>query len=386
MQEKGNDARSSSNGGVVKNGGDPKHQLPLRNDNNTTFSACLLVMDDNHFLIEWLAYHYVTLPLRYLIITVDPRSKTRPDFIFERYDDITIVEWNDTNFLPQSWINRPIMEDDATHKFVRHRERQRHFYPACMEALRDAGRSWTTIIDSDEYVRINRHYIHEQQQQPTGGKNDTDANIDADRNHDLQQPATVIDIIQQDPYHLYHTNNNEQPTKCIMMPRLRYGNYENKTNGNKLSPCEQQMKSKFPIHNFQTLRWKYHANLHDRKWNRNPKSIINVQRITEFSRQETDAHRPVRSACPQRGLYVQNKDSPLVVQHYIGTWEQYSFRKDARDGMKQRNAGRFEEHQLIRAMYDDTMCDGWLSELVRLRGIDHAQYLLEGVGDVHFGD
>jgi hypothetical protein len=27
-------------------------RVPLRTDNNSTFSACLLVMDDNHYLIE----------------------------------------------------------------------------------------------------------------------------------------------------------------------------------------------------------------------------------------------------------------------------------------------------------------------------------------------
>jgi hypothetical protein len=30
------------------------------------FSSCLLVMDDNPYLIEWLAYHYQSLPLKRL--------------------------------------------------------------------------------------------------------------------------------------------------------------------------------------------------------------------------------------------------------------------------------------------------------------------------------
>lgn len=42
-------------------------------------AACLLIMDDNHFLIEWLAFHYYVLRLRYLIVAVDPRSTTTPD-------------------------------------------------------------------------------------------------------------------------------------------------------------------------------------------------------------------------------------------------------------------------------------------------------------------
>ena len=38
------------------------------------FSACMLVMDDNHRLTEWLAYHYHVLPLRYLVVAVDPKA------------------------------------------------------------------------------------------------------------------------------------------------------------------------------------------------------------------------------------------------------------------------------------------------------------------------
>ncbi len=41
-------------------------------------AACLLIKDDNHLLIEWIAYHYLTLPLRYLVIAVDPDSFSSP--------------------------------------------------------------------------------------------------------------------------------------------------------------------------------------------------------------------------------------------------------------------------------------------------------------------
>ena len=45
-------------------------EAPL--DHNEGFSSCLLIMDDNHYLIEWLAYHYHVLPLRRLIVATDP--------------------------------------------------------------------------------------------------------------------------------------------------------------------------------------------------------------------------------------------------------------------------------------------------------------------------
>jgi hypothetical protein len=49
------------------------------------FSACLLVMDDNHYLIEWLVYHYQSLPLKRLIVGVDLRSQTSPTMVLDRY-------------------------------------------------------------------------------------------------------------------------------------------------------------------------------------------------------------------------------------------------------------------------------------------------------------
>ena len=79
-------------------------EAPLHNptpaDGNRTFSTCLLVMDDNHHLVEWLAYHYHVLPLRYMIVVVDPRSTTSPSYLFNRWrrKGMVIVEWEDKNF------------------------------------------------------------------------------------------------------------------------------------------------------------------------------------------------------------------------------------------------------------------------------------------------
>ena len=49
-----------------------------------SFSACLLIMDDNHRLSEWIGYHYFAMSLRYLVVAVDPHSKTTPSRILNR--------------------------------------------------------------------------------------------------------------------------------------------------------------------------------------------------------------------------------------------------------------------------------------------------------------
>jgi hypothetical protein len=51
-------------------------------------------MDDNHLLIEWLAYHYHTVNLRTLVIAIDPKSSTSPIPILNRYTTPTTPTMN----------------------------------------------------------------------------------------------------------------------------------------------------------------------------------------------------------------------------------------------------------------------------------------------------
>ncbi len=72
------------------------------------FGACLLVMDDNHYLPEWLAYHYIFLPLRRLIVAVDPKFRTPPSGIFDRFRGLmNITKWDDNQFLPVDFDSLP---------------------------------------------------------------------------------------------------------------------------------------------------------------------------------------------------------------------------------------------------------------------------------------
>jgi hypothetical protein len=327
------------------------HVLPRRDqDNHSSFSACLLTMDDNHFLIEWLAYHYHTLPLRYLVIAVDPRSRTSPQSILDRWShNITIVVFNDTDFLPQEWLNRGPKADDATSRFVLHRERQRNFYPTCLQALKHAGRQWTMVVDIDEFVLINPHYLQYE--------NTTSTTV---------PKPTLLESIQSRASHSQEA--------CITMPRLRFGNYKD-GNATKSTLLNQDRML--------TYRWQWRAELHNRKVNRNPKSMVNVALVQNFSRADTDAHRPVRSACPKRNMYILNKQSPWSVHHYVGSREQFEFRKDARDGLKQRNPQRLAEYGQIREARDKSMI-GWFEAFVQVHGMAEAKRLIQGVGNVSY--
>lgn len=74
---------------------------------NATLTACLLIKDDNDILSEWIAYHYYTLKLRYLIVAVDPSSVQSPSPILAKWKlltDLEIIEWNDNDYMPKYFL------------------------------------------------------------------------------------------------------------------------------------------------------------------------------------------------------------------------------------------------------------------------------------------
>jgi hypothetical protein len=131
-----------------------------QSDTIPEFSACLLVMDDNHLLSEWLAYHYFALNLRTLIVMVDPKSQTSPRYIFDRWKDrIDIQQWRQTDIMTLSEFleaQTKVMEyfgaGQLNPELVLHRARQRLFYYKCMQHLQTSGKGWTLLTDTDEYV------------------------------------------------------------------------------------------------------------------------------------------------------------------------------------------------------------------------------------------
>jgi hypothetical protein len=123
-----------------------------------SFSACVLVMDDNHRLVEWLAYHYHVLPLRYLVIAVDPRSKTSPTLILNRWREmgLYVEEWTDYQFMRKDLARNVVTDEAELHiKRDRHRMRQKNFFRQCLIDMKQANRTYTMLIDTDEFLTYN---------------------------------------------------------------------------------------------------------------------------------------------------------------------------------------------------------------------------------------
>jgi hypothetical protein len=287
------------------------------------FSACLLVMDDNHFLIEWLAYHYHTLPLRHLILAVDPRSVTSPTKILDRWRDhgMVIEEWSDKDFMPPvrnvsnmknaqmiSLLSRKGYNTEDAQVISLHRTRQKQFYNKCLRVLKSAGRTWTLLIDTDEYLVINQRAtsrFHVPAPSP-------------------EKPGSIMSFLRQE----LAKNETELPkdSPCIMIPRLRFGCAKSH-----LEQVNRDVPIGFNGSAFQTLHCRKHAPPKISDINKTGKTIIDISRVETKKISVMNPHRPLWAYCPDSELYTEIKDNLFVVHHYAGTWEQYSFREDYRN-------------------------------------------------------
>ena len=352
------------------------HPQPVQEHNDTEFSACLLVMDDNHFLIEWLSYHYHVLNLRYLVIMVDPNSRTSVTPILDRWrtsttttspqkqqqtttntttttttttmnlPTMTIVEWNDTILFTQAQLNHALLRIPS--QVERHRYRQKNFMAQCMKHMKEHGRGWTLLLDSDEFLVLNYDTLQQR------NKNDTNYNVTATS---ISEPGSVLTLLQSN-----HPGQTDKylPRVCVPIPRKRfgvlessheeifhqvpYGTTRNDTNEDLQSTSTSnngssyQLQYLFNASNFQTLRWRWHGPPNSLPINKVSKAIIHVGRI-EFMKNITvtrTIHRPLINYCKYRGMHITSEQSLLIIHHYLGTWEQYSYRDDARKG-KQRS-------------------------------------------------
>jgi hypothetical protein len=334
---------------------------------DNSFAACLLIMDDNHVLIEWLAYHYNTLPLRRLIVAVDPASQTSPSKILDRYRDrglMNITEWGDDDFMPLDHnetrqhfykLRKPSVIDPATDL---HRDRQSYFIGHCLATLKNEGADWVIHIDTDEYIIPN--YIA---QDPYRVQYNTSTTI-----YDMLQQKKLID--------------QHMGSSCITLPRLQIGTKESN-----LSQVESLVPTGFNASHFQTLRWRWRAKFENKESNGNPKAMVDVSRIRRgYLRRnlQHNPHRPVTSekVCPMLNMFMNKVNATFLVHHYGGTWEQWSFRQDPR--REKWNRRTLDAYQKLQG-YADGETDHirpWLPAFVRKHGQELASALLEGVGEV----
>ena len=385
----------------------PEYQLwdhPILNSqggsSNETMSACLLVYDDNHFLTEWLAFHYQTLPLRRLIIATDPRSRTSPSPILQRWKShgMNITEWTDDDYFPLSYrraILRSSLYPNSTNRWVlMHRFRQRFLYRDCMKQLQQehqphsttfqTTKNWVVFMDVDEFLFPNRNYKY----------------------HFLLPPPSTTQTVADILHRLSNAPNLRGP--CIGLPRLLIGTKttpsEDDSSSSSSSFGNQQAPPTLPeplqndLDNAQnrilsnnsssssssllTFRWIWHEQLLHHAHNKAGKAMIDLSRISPLAIEwaQIDVHRPLMNVCTiEHHMWAANIDSPLVLHHYVGTLEQFTFRNDARQGKRTVEAYQGYQHVNFSTLpaWDRKL---WLVGLVQSLGIETVHSLLHDAG------
>jgi hypothetical protein len=360
------------------------------NNDDDGFGACLLIMDDNHFLIEWLAYHFYRLPLKHLIVAIDPKSKTSPSEILDRYRGgdgmskmMTIDEWGDEDYMMMLDLEKHISQNASHHAQMveLYVVRQRMFYLQCMKTLKQANRTYVAIVDTDEFIVPNpnafeEYNIFHQLHLP----NHTAAATTNNNHH-----HTIWDLLQMAKTQ-QQINGTRTPflqrllAPCLPMARLQLSTKEEQTNVN----ATTMTRHGFDTRDFLTLRYQYHFGLKNHQKNRKVKSLIDLSQVPpdEFRLKYIHAHLAIKSRCRYTEEFLGNRKSPIVAHHYVGTWNQWTFRDDPRSWTRKKR-GKYEalsgEGVLLHQEKAATM---WLDGFVNKHGIDKAKALLQDVGYV----
>jgi hypothetical protein len=354
--------------------------LPFfREDSSSTgpeFSSCLLIQDDNHFLVEWLAYHYHALNLRHLIVAVDPKSLTSPGDVLDRWQNkISIQQWQDHDFMTKEEFLEAQTQvlnyfgGNLPPALTLHRARQRLFYYKCLQRFQNSNHGLTLLIDTDEFVRVNY-------------KTAASLNMTAPS---MDSPGSVAKFIQKELRHRVSEDErpipleNLQSSPCIQIPRIRFTALESDLD---LGKEGELVPPPFNYSHFQTMRWRSHTRSGDYKKNKISKTIIDLQRVDPKDLLPVDSiHNPLRAHCTQRRLHIRSPESLLVIHHYLGSQEQYLYREnDARKG-DQRSIEEFNKANEISNPQTDDDIRPWLSGFAR-ENPEEAPILLNKVGEL----
>ena len=231
-----------------------------------------------------------------------------------------------------------------------------------MEHLRDKRKTWTALYDTDEFLVFNK-YNHKYNAR----------NLKSPPN--MAKPGAVLEFLQQ-----AEKTGSPDPILnkiCYTIPRLLFGAKE---------ISEHELASSIPEgatvdpSQLDTLRWRFH-NPGDKITHNGPaKVIIDVSRLGPyFPLSVQSPHRPVHPVCGPSATYSDTESSPFRINHYLGSWQAYSFREDSRKG-----AERSREVWEFRANYSTgERSDGaatWLEGFYKHVGTEKANNILDAAG------
>mmetsp|Transcript_7310 Transcript_7310/g.10430 ORF Transcript_7310/g.10430 Transcript_7310/m.10430 type:complete len:378 (-) Transcript_7310:769-1902(-) len=269
-------------------------------------SACLLVKDAVNELPEWLAYHYHFLPLRYVIVAVDPTSVLNHTGVLSKFNrslnegKLTVIEWGEKDIQPEmktvavaSNVSEMTYDQHKVHK-----KRQNKFISKCVETMKRLNRTWVFMHDVDEFVHVNK----EATRMNHGGVGKF-------------PPRSIVQAIENSGAPL-----PKKSDFCFPVPRCRFGAID--------SP-----KSSFPDasltmnginiqkNRLLTHRFRHHARTGTFVHNLQVKSVVHASNFKGDLTNVYDPHVPFHDD----GCNFKSYDddyylkSPLIIRHYTGT-------------------------------------------------------------------
>jgi hypothetical protein len=373
---------------------------------NESFAGCLMVLDENHRLPEWLAYHYHVLPLRHLVIHSEPRSKLNITLILD--------EWRHVlggDFTFDEWTTKDYSENDAAFQYnentkfsvIQNRQRSRHhtFLKACSVHLHHKGYHWTSFQDADEYLTLSSEYFGRLQRARAAKK------ISSSQTGERSQPflaqsgsfLKVLKSVRTPQNTDYVLPGVRQPQSvahnltqaCIAIPRARYASID--------IPLEEQQqyqvldpnapaavviktvsRDELNVTALDTMRFRIR---HTPRNNRQAasKSIIDVSQMNATAghlivkKKLGNSHRPHLDLCAPEPIWdIYGQKMPFGIHHYYGSREAHMYKTDYRGPEFQLD--RFEREALNGSFRDDDEICSWLSGFVANVGLERAQFLL----------
>lgn len=281
---------------------------------------------------EWLAYHYHVMNLRYLILTTDPNSLTSPTKILDRWRDRILIDlWTDEQFLPSNFEDNVQIRAfgidgnrQKDRKLQYHRSRQAAFNLECLKQHKRQNRGWTMVIDVDEYMTFNPDLRN------SGNDDEWELTWHVPP---VESPGSVAMIL--DDLIIPNPDFDDIRTACVPLYRRQFAARESDPN-----EVVAMTPAGFDGNNFQTLRWrKYGSDIakYKTRLGRICKSqrevpnkvIIDLGRLSlqdlNHPANKGNPHLPLESICPS-DVYLGLDDTPLMVNHYLGTIEQWLYR------------------------------------------------------------
>jgi hypothetical protein len=275
-----------------------------------SFGACALVLNQNHRITEWIAYHYFALPMRTLIVAYDPKSTQRATALLHRWRTvIDIVEWEEDDYLPAKWsdgITRQTSWAKPVESVI-YENRQIYFMQQCTLAMEVKNISRVIHHDVDEYLRIHSKVV---------------------QGYDTTRPGHITEFLNQ-------KNNNlsdivpgwSHNASCWVFHRLLFTPMREDSSTERQSIYTAiDFPWVRPVH-FETLRYRYR----NARIQQTGKGILQLNHIpsTVLFRRENffdkwlKVHNPLgRSLC--QGPWPLSS-SPLILNHYTGNYEAYLY-------------------------------------------------------------